>query len=96
MIKLEPIITETTISNAQKNWFTFRAPTLENKNSLKEKIQKTFKVDVLAVKTMVVKGKNRRSLKSRRINRGSDWKKVLVRLKDGQKIDLFELGGSPV
>ncbi|PIQ70250.1 50S ribosomal protein L23 [Candidatus Shapirobacteria bacterium CG03_land_8_20_14_0_80_40_19] len=93
MIKFEPIITETTIANAQKNWFTFRALPLENKNSLKEKIEKTFKVDVLAVKTMVMKGKNKRSLKSRKIIKQGDWKKVLVRLKDGQKIDLFELGG---
>jgi len=93
MIKFEPIITETTIANAQKNWFTFRALPLENKNSLKEKIEKTFKVDVLAVKTMVMKGKNKRSLKSRKIIKRGDWKKVLVRLKDGQKIGLFELGG---
>jgi len=93
MIKLEPIITETTISSAQKNWFTFRAPVLENKNSLKKEIEKTFKVNVLAVKTMVMEGKNKRSLKNRKISRGSDWKKVIVRLKDGQKIDLFELGG---
>ncbi len=93
MIKLEPIITETTISNAQKNWFTFRTEVLENKNSLKKEIEKTFKVNVLAVKTMVMEGKNKRSLKSRKISRGSDWKKVIVRLKDGQKIDLFELGG---
>jgi len=93
MIKLEPIITETTIASAQKNWFTFRAPVLENKNSLKKEIEKTFKVNVLAVKTMVMEGKNKRSLKNRKISRGSDWKKVIVKLKDGQKIDLFELGG---
>lgn len=93
MIKLEPIITETTIANAQKNWFTFRTLASENKNSLKKEIEKTFKVNVLAVKTLVAKGKSKRSLKSRRISQGGDWKKVIVRLKDGQKIDLFELGG---
>jgi len=93
MIKLEPIITETSIANAQKNWFTFRALTSENKNSLKENIQKMFKVDVLAIKTVVMKGKNKRSLNSRKMSQGSDWKKVFVKLKDGQKIDLFELGG---
>ncbi len=93
MIKLEPIITETTISNAQKNWFTFRAPVLENKNSLKKEIEKTFKVNVLAVKTMVMEGKSKRSLKTKKVLRRGDWKKVIVKLKEGQKIDLFELGG---
>ena len=93
MINLTPIITETSITNAQKNWYTFRAPLRENKNSLRVFIEKIFKVNVLAIKTMVVKGKSKRSPKNRKISIGSDWKKVIVRVKDGQKIDLFELGG---
>lgn len=96
MIKFEPIITETSITNAQKNWYTFRALVSENKNSLRKKIEKTFKVDVLAVKTMVVKGKSKKSLRSRKITKKEDWKKVMVKLKEGQKIDLFKLSGSPV
>ncbi len=94
MIKLIPIITETSISAAQKNWFTFKAPVLANKNSLKQEIESLFKVNVLAIKTMVVKGKTKRSPKTRQLSPGSDWKKVIVQLKQGQKIDLFELGGN--
>jgi len=94
MIKLSPIITETSIAAAQKNWYTFRAPVLDNKNTLRQEIEKTFKVNVLSIKTMVVKGKTKRSAKNRRLSSASDWKKVIVLLKEGQKIDLFELGGN--
>lgn len=93
MINLRPIITETSMANAQKNWFTFRAPVTENKDKLRQEIEKTFKVNVKKIKTLIVKGKNKKSLRSRKVTKGSDWKKVIVLLKEGQKIDLFELGG---
>ena len=89
---IKPLVTETSMELAKKNWYTFGAPTELNKNQLKKTIQDTFKVDVLSIKTMVVKGKNKRSLRSRRVKKMSDWKKVLVKVKEGQKIDVFETG----
>jgi len=91
-IKIWPIITETTISLAKSGWYTFAAPVLTNKYSLKTSISQVFKVDVLDVRTMVVKGKNKRSAKTRRVSRRPDWKKVMVKIKEGQKIALFEVG----
>ena len=88
--KLEPVITETSLKNTKSGGYTFRAPIGENKNSLKEFAKKVFKVDILAVKTLTVKGKRKRSMKTRKESFGSDWKKVIFKLKEGQKIDLFD------
>jgi len=74
----------------KKNWYTFAVPIEKNKNEVKELIKKIFKVKVLDIKSLVVKGENKRSLKSRKIRSLSDWKKIMVLLKEGQKIDLFD------
>lgn len=91
--KVKPVITETTIDLAKKSWYTFGVPKEKNKNEIKKFIERNFKVNVLSIKTLIVKGKVKRSLKGQRIRKGPDWKKVMVRLKEGQKIDLFETGG---
>ncbi len=87
---IKPLITEKTLEMAKKNWYTFVVPVEENKNELRGLIEKTFNVQVLDTKTAVVKGKSRRSLKSRKVRRLPDWKKLMVLIKEGQKIDLFE------
>jgi len=89
---IKPIITEKTLKLAKRNWYTFGVPLNSNKNELKKSIEKTFGVNVLAIRTAVVKGKSRRSLRTRKTRKLSDWKKVLVLLKEGQKIDFFETG----
>jgi large subunit ribosomal protein L23 len=49
-------------------------------------VEGLFSVQVLAVNTMVVKGKEKR-FRGRKGKR-SDWKKAMVRLAEGQSIDL--------
>ncbi|MGB9637458.1 MAG: uL23 family ribosomal protein [Microgenomates group bacterium] len=90
-LDLKPLITETTMRLAKNNWYTFVAPPAGNKNQLREIIEKGFGVNVLAIKTMLVKGKTKRSLKGK-VHRLSDWKKVMVKIKEGQKIELFDIG----
>lgn len=90
---LSPLITETTIGLAKKNWYTFRSPVCETKDTLKKRIEELFKVNVIEIKTLVVKGKAKRSAKSRKLRKESNWKKVIVKLKEGQKIGAFDLGG---
>lgn len=92
MTNLKPLITETSINLAKSGWYTFAAPVDMNKDMLKPVLEKAFKVDVLAINTSVVKGKRKRSMKSRRIRKESDWKKVFIKVKEGQKIDLFDVG----
>lgn len=90
--EIKPIITETTMNLAKNGWYTFRVSLDRNKNELRKSISKTFKVDIVGIKTLVVKGKVKRSLKTRAIRKRSDWKKVIVKLKSGQKIEAFEVG----
>lgn len=89
---MKPIITETTMNLAKKNWFTFSVPPDLNKNMIRRNVEKVFGVNVVEIKTIVVKGKSKRSLKSRIVKKKPDWKKAMVRLKEGQKIDIFETG----
>jgi len=91
-IILEPVITETSLSDAKKNWYTFKSPLAANKNQLKKAVKESFKVDVLAVKTLVVKAKSKRSRLNRRLMQKTSWKKVMVKIKEGQKIEAFEGG----
>lgn len=89
-ILIKPVITEKTMGMTKKNWYTFAVPVEKNKNDVKELIEKIFKVKVLDIKSLIVKGKNKRSLKSKKMRSFSDWKKIMVLLKEGQKIDLFD------
>ena len=89
---IKPLLTEKTSRLSKANWYTFSGPAKTSKSQLKDLIRKTFKVSVLAIKTAIVKGKTRRSLKSRKSRKLSDWKKVMVKIKEGEKIDLFDHG----
>ena len=81
------------MNNAGKGKYTFKVVDSADKLSIKKEVEKRFNVNVLAVTTVVVKGKVKRSGKKRMQKRTSNWKKAVVALKAGQKIDLFELGG---
>lgn len=89
-INLEPVITETSLAATKSGWYTFKSPLEGNKNQLKKLVEENFKVNVLAIKTLIVKSKSKRSRVSRRLVRRSNWKKVLVKVKEGQKIAVFE------
>jgi len=92
-ILISPVITEKSMNNAGKGKYTFKVINSANKLSIKKEVEKRFNVNVLAVTTVIVKGKVKRSGKKRMQKRTSNWKKAVVALKAGQKIDLFELGG---
>lgn len=90
-IVIQPILTEKSAKlAAQLNQYTFRVRLDATKPEIKQAIKKLFNVDVEWVNTMVVKGKPRGM---RWLNRGRTaiWKKAIVKVKDGQKIDLFEV-----
>jgi large subunit ribosomal protein L23 len=89
-IVIKPVVTEASMDLVSKGWYTFAAPCAANKNQLRELVEKTFEVEVTDIKTMIVKGKMRRSGRTRQYRRTPDWKKVMVKLKESQKIDLFD------
>jgi large subunit ribosomal protein L23 len=90
---ISPIITEKSMNEAGKGKFTFKVGKSANKQTIKKVIEEKFKVNVTGVSTINVKGKVKRTGKKRMENMTSGYKKAVVSLKAGQKIDLFEVGG---
>jgi len=87
---IRPIITEKSYSLAGKGWYTFAVDSHLDKNKAKKLIEDVFGVQVSQIKSILVKGKTRRNLKSRRLVRSSSFKKIIVKLAKDQKIDIFE------
>ena len=85
----KPLITEkSTKMLAEGNWVAFQVHPRANKIKIKETVEKIFNVKVTKVNTLVVPGKYRRF--GRTIGHTKPWKKAMLRLKEGDKIELFE------
>lgn len=94
-ILFEPIITEKSMTLAASGWFTFKVDKMSRKEEIAKAVAAQFKVDVVSVKTMIVKGGTKRTGKKRIEVSMQPWKKALVKLKKDQKIDLFESSQAP-
>ncbi len=84
-----PLITEKaqTMAAAQ-NKYAFEVDKRANKMQIKEAVEVAFSVKVKEVNTAVIKGKRRRY--GRSLTKQPDWKKAIVTLAPGEKIELFE------
>jgi large subunit ribosomal protein L23 len=84
-----PRLTEKTVAQKEAhNQVTFLVDKAANKIEIKKAVESLFKVKVLAVNTMHVLGKNKRM--GRYVGKRPDWKKAVVTLKEGDKIEYFE------
>jgi large subunit ribosomal protein L23 len=83
---LSPLVTEKATALSERNQVVFKVALEATKPEIKAAVEGLFSVQVLAVNTMVVKGKEKR-FRGRKGKR-SDWKKAMVRLAEGQSIDL--------
>lgn len=83
---LAPLVTEKATLLSEQGQIVFRVPLEATKPEIKAAVEGLFGVTVLAVNTIVVKGKSKR-FKGRPGQR-SDWKKAMIRLEAGQSIDL--------
>ncbi len=81
-----PLVTEKSTMGSQHGQMTFRVPLTATKPQIREAIEVLFSVKVEGVNTLIHKGKTKRfkGIKAMR----SDTKKAIVRLKDGQTIDV--------
>ena len=87
-VLLRPIITEKTTVLTGADKYVFEVDLRANKNQIKEAVQVAFNVRVQEVNTMVMKGKPKRF--GRKVTNRPDWKKAIVTLVPGDKIELFE------
>lgn len=87
---IAPIISEKSTKDAGVFRFTFKVSKKADKLAIKKAVEGKFKVNVISVSTMNVKGRTRR-FGARRIEAAlPSFKKAIVQLKSGEKIDLFE------
>ncbi len=84
-----PLITEkTSIQKEVNNQITFEVDRRANRVEIKKAIENIFNVNVVGVKTMQVKGKTKQ--RGRIVGKQRDWKKAIVTLMPGERIDFFE------
>ena len=86
-----PILTEKSeLARDATGAYTFEVDRRATKDDIKAAIKRFFGVDPVEVRTQIVRGKTKRV--GRFIGRRPNWKKAIVVLKEGQSIDLFDLG----
>jgi large subunit ribosomal protein L23 len=86
---IRPLITEkTSIQKEGFNQVSFEVDRRANRVEIKRAIEKIFKVQVADVRTMQIKGKVKQ--RGRIVGKRRDWKKAIVRLMPGERIDFFE------
>ena len=83
---LSPIITEKATSLSEQNKIIFKVNINANKKVIKKNIEKIFKVNVIKLNTIKIKGKNK-VVRGKKVKK-ADYKKAIVTLKKGQSIDL--------
>ena|SRR3990167_2202746 len=88
---LKALITEKTIAETAKGRFAFVVSLDSTKTEIKKLIEKTFNVKVIKIQTLVMPGKSYRAGKRWVFKYRSDWKKAVVTLEKGQRIDLFDI-----
>jgi large subunit ribosomal protein L23 len=87
-----PIVTEKMTALQEKGHYAFEVELSANKIAIARAIEKKFNVTVLDVRTVRHKGKAKSQMtrKGRFAGRTSAWKKAIVRLKEGDKIEFFQ------
>lgn len=83
-----PIVTEKNTELMAQNKYSFEVALGANKHQIKEAVEKAFKVKVAQVNVITVPAKERGFGRLR--GQTSPWKKAVVTLKPGQKIEIFE------
>jgi large subunit ribosomal protein L23 len=86
---VKPLITEKISADSEaNNRYGFVVSLKANKNQIKNAVEAFYDVKVIAIKTAVIPGKTKRTAKSHK--KTSSYKKALVQLAQGQKIEFFK------
>lgn len=84
-----PVVTEKTSKQAASlNQYTFEVDSRANKMQVREAVEAAFSVTVLKVNIMTMPGKTRRF--GRRVTRTPSWKKAVVTLAPGERLEFYE------
>lgn len=83
-----PIVSEKSLVLQGSSKYTFEVATGASKHQIKEAVETAFRVNVLGVNVVTVQGSTRKIGRRRVVS--SPWKKAIVTVKPGQKIEFFE------
>ena len=83
-----PVITEKATFLQERNKYVFEVAQKATKRQVKDAVETAFKVDVTGVNIVAMRGKQKKV--GRRIAMTPSWKKAVVTLVPGQKIQFFE------
>lgn len=84
-VLLSPIVSEKTTTASAYNQYAFKVAKSANKQDIKRAVELLFGVDVQAVKTLNIKGKQK--VFAKKLGRRASWKKAIIRVAEGQMID---------
>ncbi len=89
---LRPVISEKSMDESQRGKYTFAVHDDASKIQIEAAIEEIFKVKVAAVNVLTTKSKEKRggTRRSRVAGRTTPWRKAIVTLAPGQKIEFFE------
>jgi large subunit ribosomal protein L23 len=85
---IRPIVSEKSYALIAQNKYTFRVHPDAHKTQIRDAVQQIFDVEVADVKTMTVRSKPKR--RGYTAGRTRSWKKAIVMLAPGDRIELFE------
>ncbi len=83
-----PVVTEKSTKLQEFHKYVFEVAKEANKPMIREAVEKAFNVKVLAVNTVMMRGKTKR-MGPRQVQR-PDWEKAIVTLRVGDRIEFFE------
>lgn len=83
---LAPLVSEKTAMLSANNQYAFKVRVDSNKKEIKAAVELLFGVDVKNVTTSIVKGKKK--VFKGKIGRRVNWKKAMVKVSEGQMIDV--------
>lgn len=88
-VLVRPVISEKSVIETERNNYTFAVARDANKFQIKAAVEAEFKVNVLGVRVVNVKPKQKRRGR-RTLGMVPGWRKAVVTIAEGQKIELFE------
>ena len=86
---IKPIVSEKTYDLSSQGRYVFKVSMTATKGSVALELKRLYGVDVVEVKTAIMPGKAARLSGSRLFSKPLKWKKAVIKLKEGQTIDLF-------
>ncbi|MCL5795241.1 MAG: 50S ribosomal protein L23 [Patescibacteria group bacterium] len=89
-MSLKPVISEKSMSNTASGKYIFKVSRNANKIEIANSIEKVYKVNVVSINTVNMRAKQRRFRFCWHFD-SAQWKKAIITLKKGQKIEGFEI-----